>query len=377
MSEMPAAEQKPEATPAGSRRVLWVVPVADLGGVARHVLDVTRVGIPGWCVTVLCPEGALADRLRAQQVDVVSGPFGPRAGALTSMRTLRRAAAGIRPEIVHSHLAYADIINAWTPLPSGTRRFTTEHGIAGDDGVYHRSSLQSRLMALVHRARFPRFDGVIAVAEATRRAMIQKWSVRQPITVILNGVDLPATEKTRTSEIATRMRILSLSRLAPEKRIDKLIEAFALVRRQRPDATLTIAGEGPLRQELETMPQKLGIAESVRFPGYVNADAAMAEADVIVQLSVWENCSYTLLDGVARGLRIVAPDVGGNREVLGTDGVISAVEPTAIAGMILPTKTTAQRDSQSVATNNHPPVQPVAEMCRRIAVQYDRGGPND
>ncbi|MDN5821316.1 MAG: glycosyltransferase family 1 protein, partial [Brachybacterium sp.] len=40
------------------RLVLWCVPVADLGGVARHVLDALRHGITGWRIVVLCPEGA-------------------------------------------------------------------------------------------------------------------------------------------------------------------------------------------------------------------------------------------------------------------------------------------------------------------------------
>ena len=44
---------------AGSRDriALWCVPVADLGGVARHALDAARAGNPGWRLVVLCPEG--------------------------------------------------------------------------------------------------------------------------------------------------------------------------------------------------------------------------------------------------------------------------------------------------------------------------------
>ncbi|REJ08050.1 glycosyltransferase [Microbacterium bovistercoris] len=301
---------------------LWLVPVAELGGVARHVLDVTRVGIPGWWVTVLCPEGALADKLREQGSAVLTGPFGPSAGALESRRTLTRAVRALRPDIVHSHLAYADIINAWSRQPKETRRFTTEHGIAGDDGLYHRSSVQAKVMALVHRLRFLRFDGVIAVSQATRDAMIAKWRVRQPITVIRNGVDLPLGVTPRTPESTAGMRILSLSRLAPEKRIDKLIAAFSAIRAEYPEAILTIAGEGPLRSELVDLARAGGVLDHVRFPGFVDAEAAMADADVVVQLSVWENCSYTLMDAAMRGLRIVASDVGGNREIVSSNALV-------------------------------------------------------
>lgn len=351
------------------RRALWVVPVADLGGVARHVLDVARVGIPGWQLTVLCPDGPLADRLRAQGSAVTAGAFGTEAGALASRRTLAAVAKALRPEIVHSHLAFADIVNAWTRLPEGTRRFTTEHGIAGDDGVYHASGLHSRAMALVHRARFPRFDGVIAVAEATRRAMIEKWHVTKRIAVIHNGVDLPEGVRRRDPSSSDGLRILSLSRLAPEKRIDRLIDAFSIVRQQRPDAVLTIAGEGPLRSYLERRAEHLGVGDAVVFPGYMDADAAMDEADLIAQLSVWENCSYTLLDAAARGLRVIATDVGGNREVVG-DGMVcpSSASPTVLADAIL-----ARRGSMAPESIVAPEPLTVADMNRRILGAYEGG----
>ena len=64
---------------------LWVVPVADLGGVARHVLDVARVGLPGLRLAVLCPEGPLAERLREQGAAVFTGDVGPDAGLAASV----------------------------------------------------------------------------------------------------------------------------------------------------------------------------------------------------------------------------------------------------------------------------------------------------
>jgi len=213
-------------------------------------------------------------------------------------------------------------------------------------------------METVHRLRFSRFDGVIAVAEATKQAMIQKWHVKQPIAVIPNGVDLPPGVERRDPSTVAGLRILSLSRLAPEKRIDKLIDAFALVQAEHPEATLTIAGEGPLRADLEAQVVRLGLG--VRFPGFLDPDAAMDEADVIVQLSVWENCSYTLLDAVARGLRVVATDVGGNREVVGDD-VLEAVDArTVMAALVAPSRSFGSSTGGA------------SGMTRRIADEYDQ-----
>ncbi|WP_246846673.1 glycosyltransferase family 4 protein [Humibacter ginsenosidimutans] len=355
-------ERDQGSSAAGPPIALWLVPVPDLGGVARHVLDVTRTGIPGWRVVVLCPEGALAERLRSQGSAVVAGRFGPGAGVRASRRSLALTARALRPDIVHSHLAYADIINAWTRLPRGARRFTTEHGIAGDDAVYHDSTTQARLMALVHRARFPRFDGVIAVANATRKAMIAKWHVRQSIEVIPNGVDLPPGVEPRMGRPDT-LRILSLSRLSPEKRIDKLIDAFALVKMERPDATLTIAGEGPLRDELVAQAARLDLADSVSFPGFVDADVAMAEADLLVQLSVWENCSYTLLDARANGIAVVAADVGGNGEILDEASLVQEVSASVIVRRVL---SVAPRPESCKGTT-------VRQMCTALSSIYGKG----
>ncbi|GAA4485977.1 glycosyltransferase family 4 protein [Microbacterium panaciterrae] len=318
------------------RRALWLVPVAPIGGVARHVLDATRAGIPGWRITVLCPEGALAERLRAQDTPVITGAFGPDAGFVASRRTVAEAVRATDPEVVHSHLAYADIVSAWTRLPRTARRFTTEHGIALDDGVYHRSSAQARLMALVHRERFRRFAGAIAVSRATRDAMIAKWRVRRPVVVIPNGVDAPEQPRTPAAgtdrTTAPGLRILSLSRLSAEKRIDRLIEAFARLHAAHPEATLTVAGEGPQRDELVALADRLGVP--VDFPGFVDPEAAMAGADVIAQLSVWENCSYTLLDAVARGLRVVASDVGGNGDIVGPERCVDPDDRAATAAAL-------------------------------------------
>ena len=348
---------------------LHLVPVADLGGVARHVLDIVRAGVPGWRLVVLCPEGPLAQALRQAGAAVQTAPFGPDAGLAASLASLRAAVRALRPRIVHSHLAYADIVSALAWLPDGVRRVSTEHGIAGDDAVYHESSMKARAMAAAHSLRQRRFAARIAVSEATARAMREKWAVRRQIVVIPNGVDRPAepalAQSKSTGSPEAGPRILSLTRLAPEKRLDQLLEAFALLRRDSPGATLTLAGSGPLEAELRAQIDRLGLADAVRMPGFVDAEAAMADADVVVQLSVWENCSYTLLDAVARGLPVVASRVGGNPEFAPAESLVDADDAAAVAERILAVLETEPEPESPMS---------VAEMTRRTGVVYDRVG---
>ena len=56
---------------------LWVVPVPDFGGVARHVVDMARAGLPGFNLVVLAPEGKLTNRLEELGVTVIKAASAP------------------------------------------------------------------------------------------------------------------------------------------------------------------------------------------------------------------------------------------------------------------------------------------------------------
>lgn len=169
------------------------------------------------------------------------------------------------------------------------------------------------MMAGVHHLRQRRLDAAIAVSHATARVLRDKWAPppQLAISIIPNGVD-----RKKIVERSPGLHFGSVSRLAPEKRIDCLVRAFALVAREHPEARLTLAGDGPLHEELVGLVADLGLSEAVDFPGYVDAQAQLRELDVIVQLSVWENASYTILDALVAGCGVVASDVGSNPEIL-------------------------------------------------------------
>ena len=322
---------------AATLTALWVVPVPDFGGVARHVLDVARTGIPGYRLVVCAPEGKLTERLRELNIPVHAVPFGPSCGFRTSFASLTHVIEQEKPTIVHSHLAYADVIAAAAVNSLKMRRLanrsltvptliTTEHGIAGDDAVYHGTSWRSKLMEQVHRVRLWGTNAAIAVSRSTAEQMRRKWGARR-VSIIYNGVDAPrlraAVHKHRVPTEPDAPRILSLSRLSPEKGIDVLIEAFAQLRTVYPKAHLEIAGEGDLADTLAQQVQELHISDAVTFSGFVDPLEAMGRSDMVVQLSTWENCSYTLLDAKAAGLKTVATNVGGNPEILAPNELVN------------------------------------------------------
>jgi glycogen(starch) synthase len=313
---------------AAPRTTLWAIPVADLAGVARHALDVARTGIPGWRPVFLVPDGPIVAALREAGGVVRVARFGPEHGLRHSVAALRHAIGEVRPEIVHTHLSYADVVGA---LVKGRRTalVTTEHGLADDDLVYHGSRSKSRSMAWLHRGRLHRADAVIAVSEATLRVIRRKWRLapRVPQRVIHNGVDVPVGGATARRGL----HVVSLARLAPEKRLDDLVAGFALLAEENDDARLTLAGVGPMEADLRRQVSRLGIQDRVELPGFVDPHLLMAGAHVLAQLSVWENCSYSLLDAVVHGLGVVASPVGGNPEILPRRCLIDPADREAIA----------------------------------------------
>lgn len=290
---------------------LWVCPVSELAGVARHIIDTARVGLPGWQLVVAAPEGPLLRALRELRTPVLPLP-GDDGSTAANVAALRRAITGLRPAIAHSHLAKADIHLAAASVALPVALITTEHHISPDRYMFHPTRSSAATMEAVHRARLTRFSGAIAVSSSTKRDMVERWRPTVPIEVILNGVERPDSRPARGSGV----NMLSLSRLSPEKNVAMTLRAFAQVLQSQPAARLTVAGTGEQDAALRELAHELGIARYVRFVGFVDADEAMDRHDVLMQPSLSDNCSYALLDAVARGMGVAASPVGGNPEIL-------------------------------------------------------------
>lgn len=338
---------------------MWAVPVSNLAGVARHVVDVARVGLPGYELQVAAPSGPLVQELRGFGVVTHELPLdGPPRQAAQALRALVRR---VRPCVVHSHLARADflVVAATAGLP--VHLVSTEHGIAADSRLYHGGRAKAAVRRVLHRLRTRRFGALIAVSRSTQQEMIRAWHPPQPVQVIHNGVDPADTPARRPGN-----RFLTLSRLAPEKGLAATLEAFATIAAET-GATLTIAGDGPDREALTAHAAHLGLGGRVSFPGHLPPEAALASHDVLVQLSVWENASYSILDAVTHGLGVVATPVGGNPEILPAHCMVDSSDTLRVADVMLEQATLPAR--RPSLPERWPTV---ASMARQIAGIYDR-----
>lgn len=124
--------------------------------------------------------------------------------------------------------------------------------------------------------------------------------------------------------------IVMACRLRPQKNIPIAIEGFARFHATHPDYRLVIYGEGPLLEELKALARKLGVEESVRFPGHTdNVHAVMTEAGVYLSSSDFEGISNAMLEALAIGLPSVCTDcpVGGARMMIenNVNGILTPV----------------------------------------------------
>ena len=108
-----------------------------------------------------------------------------------------------------------------------------------------------------------------------------------------------------------------IGRIAPIKRVDLLIEAFAVAHSANPSLRLWIVGDGETRQELEARAASLGLNAAVRFFGYRRDLVTIWSAsDLAVLSSANEGTPVSLIEAAAAGLPAISTDVGGVGEAL-------------------------------------------------------------
>lgn len=103
-----------------------------------------------------------------------------------------------------------------------------------------------------------------------------------------------------------------------QKGITFLLDVAARLKSQGEKVVFVIAGEGPLRKELEQKAERLGLTGMVYFIGWVKDAAArlLPKVDIFFQPSLWEAMSVVVLEAMAAGKPIVATRVGENPKVL-------------------------------------------------------------
>jgi glycosyltransferase involved in cell wall biosynthesis len=167
-----------------------------------------------------------------------------------------------------------------------------------------------------------RADGVVAISRAAA-SFVRRLADRDAV-VIHRGLwpeQLEAApDRDLLERAAGRCVVTYVGRLIDGKGVADLLRAFAAA--DGAQAMLCLVGDGPRRDELESLAKRLGIEERVVFLGYAPEErvrALLQASDVVVNPSYTEGLPSAVLEGALMSKPVLATDVGGTSEIV-TDG---------------------------------------------------------
>jgi glycosyltransferase involved in cell wall biosynthesis len=276
-----------------------VVGLEDKGHVPRSLAGrvlLARGARERLAVRLLGRWGALGEKVRAANPVLIHAHFGPD-GVLAL--PLARALA--------------------IPLVTSLRGYDVTRTFAGQLASGRLSLIRH---ALGHHMLMREGDLFLAVCDALRHRAIARGYPAARILTHYNGVDLQAF---RPSGADDGLTILHVGRLVEKKGTDVLLRAFASVRAERPDARLTIIGEGPMRPALEAQAGALGLGGAVQFLGrrpppeiaaWMGRAALLAAPSLIARDGDAEGLPNVVVEAAASGLPVVASDHEGIPEAV-------------------------------------------------------------
>ena len=253
-----------------------------------------------------------------------------------------------RPWAVIGNMGHVNVV-AWMATRLSridTRLLLVEQNtLSANPTKYRRAKLVNQLMKWF----YPSADAVAGVSAGVARDLEQCLGLKKETVEVLNN---PVVNEDLIAQTQADLEhawftadappvFLAVGRLNVQKDFPNLLQAFALVRKQR-EARLIILGEGQERPALEAAIEELGIADDVLLPGFVkNPYAYMKRASCFVLSSREEGLPTVLIEAMACGCPVVATNCPSGPDEILDRGAYGRLVPiqnsTALAKAMLET----------------------------------------
>ena len=339
-------------TSTTTRHVMFVISGLERGGAENQLVGTaSSLSARGWNVTVLSflpfSTSSWSSELRDTGVRLLTLNAHPGILKYVSLLNAVRVIKRLKPDVLVGFLFHgiitARIAGRLAGVPAIVSSVRNER-----DGP-----LRERIMRATDRLT----DAVTAQSRRLASELTcSGFAARSHVYLIPNSVDVEyfdsclARSRSRKQMGVTEDQFLWLAagRLDEAKDYPNLLNAFSDLAQRHSAARLIIAGDGPLKSELHTMIQRLGIEGRVRLLGlHLDMPALYAASDALVLSSAWEGMPNVVLEAMASKRPVVATSVGAVPEVV-ADGESGLIVPPrdrralsgAMAGMIkLPEET--------------------------------------
>jgi glycosyltransferase involved in cell wall biosynthesis len=339
----PEAGAVPPRPALARPRVLRIITRLNVGGPATHVLIADR-GLAGRGWETLLVYGSLDADETQISLDGFELPMRQVPSLVRSISPVSdvRASAALvgiirayRPHIIHTHLSKAGLLGRSSALfSSRAARIHTFHGTVFS-GYF--GAPKSGLIQRAERFLGSRSDRILALSERQRAELLAYRVAPEPCIRIVplglelarfGGIDRAAARKTLGIPSGS-VAVVTVCRLVPVKRIDRMIRVAAMAMASTPALRLYVVGDGPERATLTRQAADLGIADRVVFAGWsAETPTWYAAADIVANSSDSEGTPLSLIEAAASSRASVATDVGGVADVVadGITGIVVARE---------------------------------------------------
>jgi glycosyltransferase involved in cell wall biosynthesis len=254
----------------------------------------------------------------------------------SAVRALRRIVETQKIDILHTHTFDPSLIGYVVSKMSGCRLVVTRHYSVALHLIGQRLKRQTYLYleGLVYR----HASHIIAPSKMVREILIEREGVSpSKISIIphpqtterFDAISPAAVARIRQQlGMNDSLALVYVARLDAGKGHRYLFEALAGLFQEGLNATLYLAGDGAVGEELKALVRELGIEDRVRFLGWRDdALTIMAAADLVVHPSLHEALPQTVIEAIMLERPLVATDVSGVRDVIGDEEYGMIVPP--------------------------------------------------
>lgn len=297
------------------RKVILAIGCSKIGGAQKVFATITRELIKeGNNVTVVLPEGPLANILRNENVEIITLKFKSYSGLLTIAKILRRKDI----DIINTHLTNCSFLFTLVNIFYKKKICCSLHNAIIHEGL---GKLQKIIYPFFYFLIGKLSDGIIVNSEKNKAHFIDVAHIKADrIRIIYNGIDDQEylDEGKFINHDIQKFHIGYIGRLSIEKGVIYLIKA--LYQLQHIDFECSIIGEGPLRTELEEEVVSSGLKDKVKFYGFQqNVVPYFRKMDLFVLPSLNEVLPITIIEAFALRVITIASDVGGVPDLI-TEG---------------------------------------------------------
>ena len=324
---------------------MYVIAESSITGAPRHLLSlVTHLDPREFSVSVILPQGALADELNRRRITTFLVPMRSRSD-MAAVNAIQKLLVKYDPDIMHAHGQRAGLLARLAVKDLPIKVIYTEHTWTKD------FKLENPLLQWAHIRSMRMLNKfthqTIAVSQAVANFLISANIVKpDKVKVIYNGIEIIPDRDASEHDLLKKYNLCTkdivigtIGSLNIQKDTGALLKAMPRVLKRFPSAKLVVVGGGPLQKWLQNLAKKLRIETATVFAGVLpQVDQILKTFSVFVLCSKSEAFGISILEAMKAHVPVIATRVGGIPEIIinNRNGLlVNPCDPKQLASTIM------------------------------------------